>query len=122
MDFEKRRFSRVPFRVKAEIAVDNRTYTAPEIEDLSIGGCRLPVEADVSEGDPCRVEIFLSGANSELSVKVTGTILRREPGSVAVKFNEIKPDSLFHLQNIIRFNHPDAEKVEEEINKHPGVK
>jgi len=119
---EKRRFSRVPFRVKVEMAVNNRTYTAPEIEDLSIGGCRVPVEADVSEGDPCRVEIFLSGANSELSVKVTGVILRREPGSVAVKFNEIEPDSLFHLQNIIRFNHPDTEKIEEEIDKHPGVK
>ena len=85
MDFEKRRFTRVPFRVRVEMGVNNRTYTAPEIEDLSVGGCRVPVEADVNEGDPCRIEIFLSGANSELSVKVKG-------------------------------------RIEEEIEKHPGVK
>ncbi|MGM0426138.1 MAG: PilZ domain-containing protein [Thermodesulfobacteriota bacterium] len=122
MDDEKRRFSRVPFRVKMERVVDNEVYAAPGVEDLSIGGCRLPVEAEVNEGDPCRIKIFLSGTNSKLSVKVAGTIRRREPGFIAVKFNEIEPDSLFHLQNIIRFNHPDAEKVEQEIEKHPGVK
>ncbi|MFP4087894.1 MAG: PilZ domain-containing protein, partial [Desulfobacteraceae bacterium] len=79
MDDEKRRFTRVPFRGKVEMAVDNRTYTAPEIEDLSVGGCRLPLEADVNKGDPCRIEIFLSGANSELSVKVKGSILGGGP-------------------------------------------
>jgi len=121
MPDEKRRFTRVLFKVKAEMTVNDVLYSSEKINNLSVGGCLLPIEADVETGTKCRLKIMLSGANSKLSVHVGGKIIRCEPEGVAMKFTEIDPDSLFHLQNIIRYNHPDTDKVDQEINNFPGL-
>lgn len=122
MDDEKRRFTRIPFRVKAEMTINNRLYSAATIDNLSVGGCLLPIEADIETGTVCRLKIFLTGTNSELSVQVAGKVIRCEPGAVAIQFTAIEPDSLFHLHNIVRFNFPDTDQVEKEIKNHPGLK
>ena len=121
MPDERRRFSRIPFSVKAEMTAKNVLYGAEEINNLSIGGCVLSVTADLEPGTECRVRILLSGTNSELNVRVKGVVVRCGPGGVAVKFTSIDPDSLFHLRNIIRYNSPDPDAVEKEILDHPGL-
>ena len=121
MSDEKRRFTRIPFRVKAEVAISNVLYSSEEIDNLSVGGCLLPIDIDVATGTKCRLKIFLSGTTSDLCVQITGKIFRSESGSVAIKFTEIEPDSLFHLQNIILYNYPDTDKIEQEIRNHPGL-
>lgn len=121
MSEEKRRFTRVPFRLEAELSVDNILYKAGEIKNLSIGGCLLPITVDLAPGTVCLLTVVLSGTSSELSVRAEGLIVRCTPGGVAVRFTRIDPDSLFHLQNIILYNSPDSEKVEVEIEKHPGL-
>ncbi len=121
MTDEKRRFSRVPFRVRAEMTVNNISYSSEEINNLSVGGCLLPIEVEVETGTKCILKVLLSGTNSELFVRVAGKIIRCESGTVAIKFTEIEPDSLFHLQNIVRYNSPDTDRVEQEISNHPGL-
>ncbi len=121
MTDEKRRFSRVPFRVRAEMTIHNVLYSSEEINNLSVGGCLLPIKVAVETGTKCNLKILLSGTNSELSVRIEGQIIRCESEAVAVKFTQIEPDSLFHLQNIIRYNYPDTDKVEHELGKHPGL-
>ena len=121
MSDEKRQFTRVPFNVTAELSVGDDLYTAEQIYNLSIGGCFVPVEAPLESGAACRLTIRLSGTNSKLFVQAHGEIIRNEKEAVAVKFTEIEPDSLFHLQNIVRYNHPDSEKIEQEIERHPGL-
>lgn len=121
MPDEKRRFTRVPFEVKGEMTVNDVLYYSEKINNLSVGGCLLPIEADAETGTKCHLKIMLSGANSKLSVQVEGKIIRCEPGAVAIKFTTIEPDSLFHLQNIIRYNYPDIDKVEQEISNYPGL-
>jgi hypothetical protein len=120
MPDEKRQFTRVPFKVKAEMTVNDVLYSSEKINNLSVGGCLLPIEANAETGTRCHLKIMLSGANSKLSVQVEGKIIRCEPETVAIQFTEIDPDSLFHLQNIIRYNHPDIDKVEQEINNYSG--
>lgn len=121
MSDEKRRFTRVPFRVRAEMTIDNALYYAEEISNLSIGGCLLPITADLEPGTSCLVRILLSGTSSELNVRVNGKILRHDHGTVAIKFTHIDPDSLFHLQNIVRYNFSDTDAVEGEILDHPSL-
>ena len=118
---EKRRFSRVPYIVKAEVMANDVVYTIDEISNLSVGGCLLPIEAELRSGTKCYVRILLSGTNAELSIPVKGEIVRNVPGGTAIKFTQIEPDSLFHLQNIVRFNSPDPEAIEQEILNHPGL-
>ncbi len=118
---EKRWFTRVPFRVRAEIMVHDFSYSAEEILNLSVGGCLLPVEAELAPGTGCDLKIIMAGTTSELSIRVKGEIVRSEAGAAAVKFTGIDPESLFHLQNIIRYNSPDPEAVDKEIRDHPGL-
>ncbi|MBW1897713.1 MAG: PilZ domain-containing protein [Deltaproteobacteria bacterium] len=117
----RRKFTRVPFRVQAEITATDHVFNVEELSNLSIGGCLLPIAADLKEGTACHVKILLSGSSSEMSIRIDGEIKRSQPGTVAVKFIRIDPDSLFHLQNIIRYNSPDPDAVDREITKHPGI-
>lgn len=119
MNQEKRRFTRVPFGVKAEMLLENLLYNAEELLNLSVGGCLLPIKADFSPGTPCLIRILLSGTNNDLSVKVEGEVIRCDGDGVAVKFTYIDPDSLFHLQRIIRYNASDPEEVEKEQSRYP---
>ena len=63
----------------------------------------------------------MAGTTSELSIRVKGEIMRCDAGAVAIKFTGIDPDSLFHLQNIIRYNSSNPEAVDKEIRHHPGL-
>ncbi len=121
MSDEKRQFTRVQFKVKAEIIVKDVKYATDQISNLSVGGCLLPIKAKLEPESPCRVNILMSGANSELKVRVDGKIIRRDQGTVAVRFTGIDPDSLLHLKNIILYNSPDSQTVEQEIQRHPGL-
>ena len=121
MKNEKRRFTRVSFNFEAELEAGGLVYSAEEIVNISVGGCLLLTEADLELGTVCDIRLFLGGASSELRVRVQGEVARSIPGALAVKFTRIDPDSLFHLQNIIRHNAPDIETVEKEILDHPGL-
>ena len=122
MTDEKRRFTRIVFKVNAEMTVNNVLYSAEEIINLSVGGCLLPMtEAGLEPGTGCHVRILIGGTSSEMSITVDGEIKRSEPGTIAVKFVRIDPDSLFHLQNVIRYNSPDPEAVDREISEHHGI-
>ncbi len=121
MDAEKRRFSRVIFDSRAKLTVGEQTLEAPHINDLSIGGCLLPMASNPEVGSPCRVAIYLPGADSSTVIRVEGEVVRTDSRQVAIKFTTIDPDSLYHLQNIVLHNSPDADKAEEEIRHHPGL-
>ena len=121
MSDEKRRFTRVPFKVEAEVKIGDTSYRTDEIANLSVGGCLLPIPADFEIGTKCRVTIRLGGTSSELTLGMEGEIVRTPPGAVAVKFTGVDLDSLFHLQNVVRYNSSDPDAVEREIRDHFGV-
>ena len=121
MPGEKRRFTRIPLKINAELTVNDVSYSIEEISNLSVGGCQLTITEDFEPGQACRVMISLGGTIDEISIMIEGEINRCDSGSVAVKFTSIDIDSLFHLHNIIRYNSPDPDKVEKEILKHPGL-
>ena len=121
MSDDKRRFTRVPFKTKAQLTVEDKTFTADELYNLSVGGCFLPVAVSVNVGTSVSLSIALSDTDTNVYVRVEGEITRSESNGVAVKFTQIEPDCLFHLQNIIRYNAEDTEAINEEITKHPGL-
>jgi hypothetical protein len=121
MPKEKRKFSRVIFRVAAEMTVGDATFTVDEIENLSVGGCLFPASRSFPIGTPCRVVISLDEAIDSPKVMVTGEIVRSDPERIGIKFVAIDPDSLFHLHNILRYNALDPDQIEQEIDDHPGL-
>jgi hypothetical protein len=65
--------------------------------------------------------ISLAGAMNGPEVMVNGKIVRSDQGMIGIKFTGIDPDSLFHLHNILRYNAPNPDQIEQEIDKHPGI-
>jgi hypothetical protein len=122
MSTEKRRFTRVPFKVKATLTVDAQHYTTDHLDNLSVGGCLLPLAHAFRSGVACQLQIRMGGASSDLTIKVEGEVVRTTDSQIAVKFVRIEPDSLFHLQNIILYNAADPAVVEQEIDARPGIR
>ncbi len=117
---EKRRFSRIYFNVMAKLTVEETVYTVDRIVNLSVGGCLLEIAEDLPLGSNCKFTILLE--RMAPGVDVLGEIVRSGNGEVSLKFTTIELDSLFHLQNIIRYNAENPDVIEEEINAHPGIK
>jgi len=120
---EKRRFSRIFFNVRARLESGERAFELSRIANLSVGGCL--VECDVLEGDlkpgqECVFKILLD--RMAPPVQITGEIVRVKEGELGLKFTAVDPENLFHLQNIIRYNAADPDKIEEELSAHPGLK
>ncbi len=122
MQQTKRRFSRISLEMPARVVVnEGADFEVGELANLSIGGCLIPNEQDFSAGAGCKVTIPLSEGDEALKIEVVGEVVRREKEFVAVKFVQISPESLFHLQNLIRYNASDSDRIDEEIEEHPGL-
>lgn len=121
MSDEERRFTRIPFNVHTRLKTKDAVYTTNQISNISIGGCLLPIASDLVPGTPCTVMIRLEEGTDEVLVRIKGEILRTYSHAVAVKFLLIDTDSLYHLQNIIRYNAEDPDRIDEEISRHPGL-
>ncbi|MBL7205694.1 MAG: PilZ domain-containing protein [Desulfobacteraceae bacterium] len=68
MSEEKRRLTRIPFNVGAEITANDALYRSDGILNLSVGGCLLPIKANLDPGTECQMKIMMIGASSELSI------------------------------------------------------
>lgn len=121
MEQQNRKFSRVPFRVEATLRTNDGLYSSTPISNLAVGGCLLDMKGDFSVGTPCELTIELAAAEYPIRVVVSGEIVRSDDKGLAVKFSGTDPDSLHHLKNIIRYNNPDPEAVEQEFLNHPGL-
>ncbi len=120
---EKRRFSRISFGMAAYLTVNEQRYLFSEIGNLSVGGCLLFMEdMHFEKGTPCQFRLPLDPENPDLIIEIFGEIVRCDGESVSVLFTRIDPQSLFLLHNVIRYNAPDPDVIENEINEHPGLK
>ncbi len=122
MTTEKRRFTRIATQVKVVLTVAGVVYPVNAIEDIGLGGCRLRVPSPVPEGVSCGLELRLGEEVDAPRVSLEGRLRRQDPGGTAVQFVAVDPQGLFHLQNLVRYNAPDIDQVEQEIKLHPGLK
>ncbi|GAB4335086.1 MAG: hypothetical protein Kow0089_04640 [Desulfobulbaceae bacterium] len=122
MSENNRRFSRIPFKTHTEVKIGDTVFSTENITNLGIGGCFLPIKTDACPGDACHVTIRLEGTTEDMAIRIEGEAVRKTDEGLAVKFVRIDPESLFHLQNILRYNSPDADVIENEIDKHPGLR
>ncbi len=113
MGRERRQSTRVAFTATATIRLKGTTYTDCATENLSTKGVFINgvSVSPQQEGERCDVELRLSGASSDLVVRMQGRVVRSQPEGVAVQFEEIDLDSFYHLKNIVYYNSddPDAE-------------
>jgi hypothetical protein len=77
----------------------------------------LPLETD------CQVSLFLSGSERPLSIQVKAKVARVDDQGMGIEFTEIIGlESYNHLRNLVLYNAPEADSVEDEIMGHLGIK
>lgn len=119
---EKRKFSRIALNIPATLTIGETIHSLQSINNLSVGGCSLDMALNVSPGTACRLWIPLDSTNPGLGIDVKGEILRCTGETMGIRFDSITPESLFHLHNLIRYNAPDPDQIEQEISLHPGLR
>ncbi len=117
----KRRFTRLKYDVPAVITVGDTVFSVQGISNLSIGGALIPCEHIFENLAKCIVQIPIGATSDNLSIEVKGEFVWQNADEAAIKFTDIDPDSLMLLQNVIRYNAEDIDKVEAEIEDHQGL-
>ncbi|MDH5299164.1 MAG: PilZ domain-containing protein [Desulfobulbaceae bacterium] len=113
---EKRKNARVSFQATVTVRFDDQTYDRCETRDLSLKGLFVVGVAGRPLGEKCRLSLYLSGTSSDLSLEMSGTVVRLEADGVGIHFTEIDLDSFFHLKNIVYFNIGDPDQLEKELS------
>jgi len=120
---DKRGFIRVPFNTEVEVQLQGRTIRSREGIDLSMNGIRLATGDETPAScSPCQVKIRLQAAEHGLLIAANGRVVRSAPGSLAIEFAELDPDSYYHLRQLILHNAEDPEQAEKEFTAHWGIR
>jgi len=118
---EKRRFSRIPFAVHATMTVGQKVIEAQSLLNLGIGGCLFALHDVLAPGTDATLRVEIGEPANPVAIHIQARVVRCQDGAAALRFVAIDPDGLFHLKNILRYNHPDPELIEKEIHDHPGL-
>jgi len=122
-DKDRREFVRVPFRTEVTVRTPERTLWANSTLDISLNGLRIATEGrPPAEGTACEIEIVLSNADPPVIIDAGGTVVRPEPGMLAIRLTELDFDSYDHLRQLILNNAADPEKAEQEFDAHWGIR
>ncbi|MFO7760784.1 MAG: PilZ domain-containing protein [Thermodesulfobacteriota bacterium] len=110
---EKRKNKRVEFHTTVTASFDNNLYEKYEIKDLSTGGVFIYDITGQKEGNSCDLTLRLTGTSEDIVVWVKGEVVRVTREGIGINFNEIDIDSLVHLRNIVYYNNPDTDQMDE---------
>ncbi len=123
MASEKRKFTRIPLPFELTLILeDGSSHKVNHFDNVSVGGCLVSLQPEYADHTTCTVKIELGqDQEQEPTILAHGNIIRHNDHQLAIQFTSIDPDSLFHLQNLIRYNSPDPDKVDSEIQLHKGI-
>ena len=121
----RREFTRVEVELLVRLKVEEEWYETDIVQDISLNGFQVEFEEDVElpSNSQIKAQLFIGGVESGVVVEVMGDAVRVKGGRVAVEITEIYgPEALEHLKKLVRYNSPDAAKVDEEFASHLGIK
>jgi hypothetical protein len=116
-----REFSRVPVKVRVLVRSEGIDINSKRSIDLSMNGIFVECDEPLPLGTKCELTILLDGTDPMIRAECGGIIRRVAPEGMAIEFVELTLESYEHLQNLVRFNAPNLETVENELKEHLGL-
>ncbi len=115
----QREFTRVHVQVKVEVTALGRTIHSTQPQDLSLKGLMIRTEERLPHGTPCQVRLLLGDQQTEILAE--GEVVRDYEDGFAVQFSRLLGvESYEHLRNLVLYNSPDTERIEQELHAHLG--
>lgn len=107
---ERRKFTRIPFSSKA-ILTSGDIQLSGTITNLSINGTLIKAPPKIDIGRPVEIQLFLTGSASNVSVTLTGEVVRHVSDGLAIKFTGMYLDVFEELRKAVTNGMGDGEKV-----------
>jgi len=111
---DKRYFSRINFKAKSQIEIDNKVYSG-ELLDLSLRGALLNFKEQVSVkmNDKCTLTIHLH--SSDIKLIFDAVLVHIHQTNLGFKFISEDVGTMTHLRNLLSLNIGDYDKITDEL-------
>jgi hypothetical protein len=117
-----REFTRVPAKVKVEIATREGVFFTEHTRNISMNGLYLECEHRLPPGTECRLRVFLGEDRNAACIGMLGQVSRVDDAGMAVEFKQIEVEGFEHLRNLVLMNTTQVQQVEEEFRSHVGIR
>jgi hypothetical protein len=114
---ERRNFSRVLFHGEAELHFEGKSVRGV-VENLSLKGMLVQHSELYPVGTPLAIRIQLTGSTAEVSIRLTGQVIRHQEEDMAIEFTGMDLDSFILLKNVVIYNSGSEEKILDEFNNY----
>ena len=112
MPDDRRRRSRVSTHFEATYhGRTGRTVTLVT-ENISMKGLLAEPTPHIGTGELGQLVLTLA---SNVRIESECRVIRSDGLGVAIEFTEMEPGSFLHLRNLVRYNAPDADRIDEEL-------
>lgn len=112
----RRQFTRILFSIKAELAIEDKSYPV-SIHDISLSGALVTaVNSEQSlKGKLGTLRFFLSDNESEVTMHIA--VVHEHDDETGIQCNAVDIDSVTHLRRLIELNLGDSEQLNKELNQ-----
>jgi hypothetical protein len=122
-DTDQREFTRIPIQLEVQITPAQQHPTSYKVKDVSMKGLYLLCDQPLPMGAECRVTLLLGDKENPVRIEVGGKVVRVDTDGMGLEITEIVGvESFEHLRNLVRYNSPDTNQVEQEFHDHIGIK
>jgi hypothetical protein len=117
----QREFTRVLVAARTLIKAGNVSLSAAQAHSLSMKGMSILSPERLPVGTECELTIVL--VEGEVEIQVLGTVVVHLADGMAFLFTKILGlESFEHLRNLVFYNAPNVEQVEDEFTSHTGIR
>ena len=112
-DYEKRRFLRVPFIIKAHLSLDEQNWEC-HLLDISLKGflIEVPREFKIKMDTLYSVNLTLS---EDVAINMQAKIIHSAANHLGLQWVNIDSESLTTLRRLLEFNLNDPEEINREL-------
>ena len=114
MVHERRRFTRIPYNVKAKIEYSG-SHVDCDVKDIAFRGLYAGGGEEVPEGSEVMVVIHLTDDSSRAPLSITGNVVRKTERGFGVEFKEMDLDSFTDLKYILIYQSGSEALLMEEL-------
>ncbi len=112
----KREMTRVPLQIDTEVRADGYAPITGTTTDISLKGLSVASQQSLPTRTVCHITLFVGPQEHSIPIALEGTIVRATAQGMAIEITSVPPESFAHLHNLIIYNAPDANHVDEELS------
>jgi len=116
----QRQYSRSKVAIAATLTPEGGDSFGVEVVDLSMGGVFVHSDQALKPGSLCQVNMLLGHFKHELPLVADAIVIRSIKEGIALRFEDVKLESIPAMQNVIVDHAEDPDQVAMEFSSHGG--